>query len=107
MKSFSFGIFFRFDTDEYYETTFDLSLYDEEIAFVETWLKENDNQPFWAFEYENEPLFKRMMDAHIKAILAYINKHVVTRGEEPFTEENVDWEYVDAVFVWPDKLLKS
>ena len=73
MQTFAFGLRFRFDTAEYYETSFDMALPDEEIAFVKAWLKENGDMPFWAFEFENEPLFKRMMDAHIAAILAYVN----------------------------------
>lgn len=106
MTTFTFGIRFRFDSAEYYETSFDLELSDEEIAFVKAYLKENGDVPFWAFEFENEPLFKRMLDAHIAAILAYVNKNVVEPGDEPFTEETVSWDYVWAEFDWSDELLK-
>lgn len=105
MTTFTFGIRFRFDSAEYYETSFDLELSDEEIAFVKAYLKENGDMPFWAFEFENEALFKRMMDAHIAAILAYVNKNVVEPGDEPFTEETVSWDYVWAEFDWPEDLL--
>ena len=105
MQAFTFGIRFRFDTAEFYETTFELALSQEEIVFVKAYLKENGDMPFWAFEFENEALFKRMMDAHIAAILAYVNKNVVEPGDEPFTEETVSWDYVWAEFDWPEELL--
>ncbi len=105
MTTFTFGIRFRFDSAEYYETSFDLELSDEEIAFVKAYLKENGDMPFCAFEFENEALFKRMMDAHIAAILAYVNKNVIEPREEPFTEETVSWDYVLAEFDWSEELL--
>ncbi len=92
MTTFTFGIRFRFDSAEYYESSFDLELSDEEVAFVKAYLKENGDMPFWAFEFENEALFKRMMDAHIATILAYVNENVVEPGDEPFTEETVSWD---------------
>ena len=107
MQTFSFGLRFRFDTAEYYETSFDMALSDEEIAFVKAWLKENGDMPFWAFEFENESLFKRFMEAHVAAILAYVNHNVVKPGDEPFTEETVSWDYVWAEFEWPGELLNS
>lgn len=105
MQTFTFGIRFRFDTTEYYETSFDLALSDEEIAFVKAYLKENGDMPFWAFEYENEELFNRMLEAHVNAILSYVNTNVIEPGEEPFTEETVSWEYVMPEFYWPEELL--
>lgn len=107
MQTFTFGIRFRFDSAEFYETTFDLALSDEEIAFVKAWLKENGDMPFWAFEFENEALFNRMMEAHVAAILSYVNREVVTPGDIPFTEETVDWDCVLAEFDWPEQLLES
>lgn len=107
MQSFTFGVRFRFDSAEFYETSFDLVLSDEEVAFIRAWLKENGDMPFWAFEFENEPLFKRFMEAHVAAILAYVNQNVVEPGDEPFTEETVSWDYVWAEFDWPDELLNS
>ena len=108
MQTFTFGIRFRFDSAEYYETSFDLSLSDEEIAFVKSYLKENgDIIPFWAFEFENEALFNRFMTAHTNAILDYVNKNVIEPGEEPFTEETVCWEDVWHEFDWPKQLLES
>ena len=106
MKSFTFGIRFRFDTTEYYETSFVLALSDEEMAFVKSYLKENGDMPFWAFEFENEALFNRMLEAHVAAILSYVNNNVIEPGEEPFTEETVSWEYVMPEFYWPDELLE-
>ena len=105
MQTFTFGIRFRFDSAEFYETTFDLALSDEEIAFVKAWLKENGDMPFWAFEFENEALFNRFMSANTKAILDYVNKKVIEPGEEPFTEETVCWEDVWPDFDWPNDLL--
>ena len=105
MQTYIFGIRFRFDSAEYYETSFNLQLSDEEIAFVKAYLKENGDMPFWAFEFENEALFMRMLDAHVAAILAYFNKNVVEPGDEPFTEETVSWDYVRAEFDWPEELL--
>ncbi len=105
MLTFTFVISFRFDSSRYYETSFDLDLSDEEIAFVRTWLKENGDMPFWAFEFENEPLFGRFMDVFVAAILSYVNQHVVKPGEEPFTEDTVSWDYVQAEFGWPAELL--
>ena len=107
MKYFTFGIRFRFDTAEFYETSFDLELSDEEIVFVKTYLKENGDLPFWAFEFENEALFNWMLEAHVATILAYVNKNVIEDGDEPFTEETVSWDYVLAEFDWPEELLKS
>ena len=105
MKSFTFGIRFRFDSAEFYETSFDLVLSDQEVAFVKAFLKENGDMPFWAFEFENESLFNRMLKAHVAAILSYVNKKVVKPGEEPFTEDTVSWDYVQAEFDWPEELL--
>ena len=107
MKTFTFGIRFRFDSAEFYETSFDLALTDDDMAFVKSSLKENGDIPFWAFEFENEALFNRMMRAHIDAILAYVNKNVIGPDEEPFTEETVSWDYVLAEFDWPEELLNS
>lgn len=42
-----------------------------------------------------------MMEAHIAAILSYVNTNVIEPGEEPFTEEIVSWDYVLAEFDWP------
>ena len=107
MQNFFFGIRFRFDSAEFYETSFNLALSDEEIAFVKAWLKENGDMPFWAVEFENERLFKRFMEAHVAAILAYVNQYVVEPGDEPFTEDMVSWDYIWAEFGWPDELLNS
>ena len=51
MTTYTFGIRFRFDSAEYYQTSFDLALSDEEITFVKTYLKVNGDIPFWAFEF--------------------------------------------------------
>ena len=75
------------------------------LAFVKAYLKENGDMPFWAFEFENEALFNRMLEAHVNAILTYVNNTVIEPGEEPFTEETVSWEYVMPEFYWPDELL--
>ena len=107
MKTFTFGIRFRFDTAEFYETSFDPALSDEEIAFVKAYLKGNGDMPFWAFEFDNPELFNRMMEAHIAAILSYVNTNVIEPGVEPFTEETVSWDYVLAEFDWPDSFLVS
>lgn len=107
MKTFTFGLRFRFDSAEFYETTFDLALTNKDIAFVKSYLQENGDMPFWAFEFENPALFNRMMEAHVAAILSYVNKNVVGPGEEPFTEETVSWDYVLAEFDWPEELLES
>ena len=107
MQNITFGIRFRFDSAEFYETSFKLALSDEEIAFVKAYLKENGDMPFWAFEFENEALFNRMLEAHVAAILSYVNNNVVEPGDEPFTEETVSWDYVLAEFDWPDELLNS
>ncbi len=105
MQTYTFGIRFRFDTAEFYETAFDLALSEEEISFVKAYLKENGDIPFWAFEFDNPELFNRMMEAHIAAILSYVNNNVIEPGEEPFTEETVSWDYVLAEFDWPVELL--
>ena len=105
MQNYTFGIRFRFDSAEFYETSFNLALSDEEIAFVKAWLKENGDMPFWAFEFENEPLFKLFMEAHVAAILAYVNHNVVEPDGDPFTEDTVSWDYVWTEFDWPDELL--
>lgn len=104
MTTFTFVIRFRFDSIEYYQTSFDLALSDDEIAFVKSYLKENGDLPFWAFEFENEALFGRMMKAHVDAILSYVNTNVIEPGEEPFMEETVDWDCVWAEFCWPREL---
>ena len=107
MQIYTFGLRFRFDTADYYETSFDLALSDEEVSFVKAWLKENGDMPFWAFEFENEALFNRFMHAHIAAILDYVNKNVIDPGEKPFTEETVCWEDVWPEFDWPEVLFKG
>lgn len=107
MTTFTFGIRFRFDTAEFYDTSFDLALSDEEIAFVKAYLKGNEDMPFWAFEFDNPELFNRMMEAHIAAILSYVNTNVIGPDEDPFTEETVSWDYVQAEFDWPEELLQA
>lgn len=107
MKTFTFGIRFRFDTAEFYETSFNLALSEEEIDFVKSYLKENGDMPFWAFEFDNPELFNRMMEAHIVAILSYVNTNVIGPDEDPFTEETVSWDYVQAEFDWPEELLEK
>lgn len=99
MTTFTFVIRFRFDSIEYYQTSFDLALSNDEIAFVKAYLRENGDMPFWAFEFDNPELFNRMMEAHIAAILSYVNMNVIGPDEEPFTEETVSWDYVQAEFV--------
>ena len=105
MQNYTFGLRFRFDTAEYYETSFDLALSDEEISFVKAWLKENGDMPFWAFEFENEALFNRMLEAQVAAILSYVNREIVAPGDVPFTEETVSWDYVLVEFYWPEEFL--
>ena len=107
MTTFTFGIRFHFDSAESYETSFDLTLSDEEISFVKSYLKENGDMPFWAFEFENEALFGRMMKAHVDAILSYVNTNVIGPDEEPFTEETVSWDYAQAEFDWPEGLFEK
>ena len=108
MQKFNFGVRFRFDTIEIYETSFEMALSDEEIIFVKSFIKENTaDMPFWAFEYENEPLFKRFLRSHVSAIISYVNKNLVKPGEDPFTEETICWDYVHAEFDWPEQLLDS
>ena len=41
MQTFTFDIRFRFDSALYHETSFQLSLNDEEIDFVKSFIKEN------------------------------------------------------------------
>ena len=107
MTTFTFGIRFRFDTAEFYETSFNLALSEEEIDFVKPYLKGNGDMPFWAFEFDNPELFNRMMEAHIAAILSYVNTNVIGPDEEPFTEETVSWDYVHAEFDWPEGLFEK
>ncbi len=106
MTTFTFGIRFRFDTAEFYETSFNLAFSEEEIDFVKSYLKGNGDMPFWVFEFDNPELFNRMMEAHVAAILSYVNTNVIEPGEEPFTEETVSWDYVLAEFDWPESLLR-
>lgn len=107
MTTYTFGIRFRFDSAEYYQTYFDLALSDEEITFVKTYLKVNGDMPFWAFEFDNPELFNRMMEAHIAAILSYVNTNVIGPDEEPFTEDTVSWDYVQAEFEWPEGIIDN
>lgn len=107
MQIYTFGIRFRFDSAKYHETFFDLSLNDNDVSFVRSFLKENGDQPFWAFEYDNEDLFNRMMEAHVTAVLEYVNRVILSPGDEPYTEETVDWECLYPEFIWPDCLLES
>ena len=48
-----------------------------------------------------------MMEAHIAAILSYVNTNVIGPDEEPFTEDTVSWDYVQAEFDWPEGLLEK
>ena len=106
MQPFTFVVKFRFDTTEYYETSFNITLSDIEIAYVKDFLKENGDVPFWAFEFENERLFNRMMQEHIAAILKCVNQNFVDSNEEPYTEETLGWDHIIPEFYWPDELLK-
>ena len=107
MQNYTCGIRFRFDSSKYHESTFNLALNEEDIIFIKTFLKENGDQPFWAFEYENEGLFNRMMEAHVAAILEYVNRVILIPGDEPYSEETVDWECLFPEFLWPESLMDS
>ena len=52
-------------------------------------------------------VFNRMMEAHVAAILSYLNTNVIGPDEEPFTEETVSWDYVQAEFDWPKGLFEK
>lgn len=107
MKTFTFNIRFRFDSAEWHETTFLSQLSKEEIAFVKKYLKDNGYFPFWAFEFDCPAMFERLMEAHMDAIVAYVNKEIIAHGEIPFTKETIDWECVPCEFDWPDGFLTS
>ncbi len=104
MTTIIFPISFRFDFKEYQETSFQLDLSDEEIAFIKAFVKENEGQPFWAMDYDNPALFERMLDAQMEAIVSCVNKKNIEPEENPFTKESVNWEYVPVIFAWPKEL---
>ena len=107
MQAYTFTLRFRFDSSKWHETTFQAQLSDEEVAFVKKYLKENGYYPFWAFEFDCPAMFERLMEAHMDAIVAYVNTELVAPGETPFTKETVDWECVPCDFDWPDCFLAS
>lgn len=107
MTTVSFPISFRFDFKEPHETSFQLDLSDEEIAFIKAFVKENEGQPFWAMDYDNQALFERMLDAQMEAIVSCVNKDIIEPGESPFTKESVNWEYVPVSFDWPSEFKPS
>ena len=102
MTTVNFPISFRFDFKEPHKTSFQLDLTDEEIAFIKSFIEENEGQPFWAMEFENPALFKRMLDAQMEAIVSCVNKEIIDPGEPLFTKESINWEYVPVSFDWPD-----
>lgn len=107
MQKYTFGIRFCLDSAKYHEAFFDLSLNDYDVSFVKSFLKENGDQSFWAFEYEKGDLFNRMMEAQVAAVLDYVNRVILTPGDEPYTEETVDWECLYLEFIWPDCLFDT
>ena len=107
MQSYTFTLRFRFDSSEWHETTFTAQLSDEEVSFVKDYLKKNGYFPYWAFEFDQPEMFERMMQAHMDAIVAYVNKEIIEPGETPFTKETVDWECVPCDFDWPEGFLES
>ena len=107
MTKVNFPISFRFDFKEPHETSFQLDLSDEEIAFIKAFVKENEGQPFWAMDYDNQALFERMLDAQMEAIVSCVNKEIIEPGESPFTKESVNWEYVPVSFDWPSEFKPS
>ena len=102
MKNYTFTLRFRFDSPDWHETAFQAPLTDEEVTFVKTFLKENGYYPYWAFEFDCPAMFERLMEAHMDAVVTYVNKEIITPGEAPFTKETVDWECVPCDFDWPD-----
>ena len=42
------------------------------------------------------------MEAHVAAIISYVNTNVIKPGEKPFTEQTVCWDYVQAEFYWSE-----
>ena len=104
MTKVNFPISFRFDFKEPHETSFQLDLSDEEIAFIKSFIEENEGQPFWAMEFDNPALFERMLDAQMEAIVSCVNKKIIEPEENPFTKESVNWEYVTVIFAWPKEL---
>ena len=107
MQAYTFTLRFRFDSSEWHETTFQAQLSDEEVAFIKKYLKENGYFPYWAFEFDLPEMFERLMEAHMDAIVAYVNKEIVAPDETPFTKETIDWECVPCDFDWPDGFLES
>ena len=106
MSNYSFGIRFLFGSAQAHETFFSFPLSEEDIIFIRSFLKKNGDQPFWAFEYENEELFNRMLEAFVMAILSYVNREIISPDENPFTEETIDWECLYPDFHWPKELLE-
>jgi hypothetical protein len=107
MKNYMFNLRFRFASAEWHETTFQAQLSDKEVAFVKKYLKENGYYPYWAFEFDCPAMFERLMEAHMDAVVAYVNKKLVAPGETPFTKESVNWECVPCDFDWPDVFIES
>ena len=90
MKKCTFTLRFRFDSADWHETTFPTQLSDEEEAFVKNHLKENEYFPYWAFEFDCPSMFERLMEAHMDAVVAFVNKDVIAHDRTPFTKETVD-----------------
>ena len=107
MKNHTFTLRFRFDSSEWHETTIQAQLSDEEVDFVKKYLKENGYFPYWAFEFDCPAMFERLMEAHMNAVVAYVNKEIIAPGEIPFTNETINWECVPCDFDWPADFLES
>ena len=107
MKNYTFTLRFRFDSPEWHETTFLAQLSDKEEIFVKRYLKENGDFPYWTFEFDCPEMFERMMEAHMDAIVAYVNKEIIAPSETPFTKKTIDWECVPCDFDWPDGFIDA
>ena len=101
MKEYSFPFSFRFDVNEPYESCFTLTLSNEEVGNIKSFVKNNPGLPFWAMDYDYPDLFEKMINAHTAAIVATINDSKKLRGESPITEEDIDWEDISLLFDWP------
>ena len=105
MNTYIFTLYFQFDSAEWHETSFQALLSNEEVAFVKNYLKDNGYYPYWAFEFDCPAMFERLMEAHMDAVVAYVNREIITPDETPFTKDTVDWEHVPCDFDWPEGFL--
>ena len=100
MKTYTFTVCFGGGPKCSDSASFDLELNDQEIEYIKSYLKKNGDCGYEHMEWDNPGLFSKLNGHANDAVLDAINEE----SDEPVEFDDVDWEYMEFDFLWPDEL---